>query len=183
MIRILATIALAVFTIGTPTISSAQAEVSDEHKLLHKEAGTWDATLKLFVPGADGSETKGVEVNEVVCGGTWVRSHFKAEMMGTKFEGIGMFSYNSEKKKYFGFWGDSTSSHPTTLEGEYDADSKTFTYQATSINPGTGEKMTNKHVIKWIDDSTRVFTIYTPDDEKMIEVNYKKRSGEGSSTR
>jgi hypothetical protein len=65
-------------------------QVSDEHKFLHKDVGTWDAVMKIFPQeGAAPVESKGSEKNELLPGGMWLISQFKGEVFGVPFTGVG----------------------------------------------------------------------------------------------
>ena len=87
-------------------------QVSDQHKLLHKDVGTWDAVLKIFPQeGADPIESKGTEKNELLPGGMWLISQFKGEVFGMPFTGVGTVGYDPVEKKYVGTWVDSISGY------------------------------------------------------------------------
>src|SRR5688500_16062582 len=61
-----------------------------EHDILKKDAGIWDATIQeMTEPGAPPKESKGVETNTLACGGLWLVTDFKGEMMGQPFQGHG----------------------------------------------------------------------------------------------
>ena len=65
-------------------------QVSDQHKFLHKDVGTWDATMRIFpMEGAEPVESKATETNELFQGGMWLVSRFKGEIFGAPFSGMG----------------------------------------------------------------------------------------------
>src|SRR5262245_54137582 len=74
-----------------------------EHARLKKLEGAWDAV----VTEQDGKKTKGEMHYKMVAGGLWLSGNFKGEHMGKPFEGVGLDSYDSAKKKYVGVWVDS----------------------------------------------------------------------------
>src|SRR5437868_5084077 len=61
----------------------------EAHKVLEKQAGTWDCAIKTFFQGPDGpaSESTGVEENKVVCDGLFLLTNFKCKMGDRDFEG------------------------------------------------------------------------------------------------
>ena len=71
-----------------PTLAVAQEPqlppASAEHKLLQKDSGTWDATVKVWpVPNAPQPlESKAVEKNELLPGGMWIVSRFDGDFGG-----------------------------------------------------------------------------------------------------
>lgn len=156
-------------------------QVSDEHKLLHKDVGTWDATMKIFPQeGAEPIESKGTEKNELLQGGMWLVSRFSGEIFGMPFSGMGTVGYDPIDKKYVGTWVDSISPHLTVLKGEYDAAKKTMTSIAEGRDFETGQVTQSKHITRFIDDNTRVFEIHAKEEggkeRKVLEIQYKRRA-------
>jgi hypothetical protein len=156
-------------------------QVSDEHKFLHKDVGTWDAVMKIFPQeGAAPVESKGSEKNELLPGGMWLISQFKGEVFGVPFTGVGTIGYDPIEKKYVGTWVDSISPHLTVMKGEYDAAKKTMTSIAEVRDFRTGEVTQSKHITRYIDDNTRTFEIHSKEggdkERKVMEIQYKRRA-------
>ncbi len=157
------------------------AEPTDEHKILARDAGTWDGTIKSYMGGPDAEPmvSKGTEVNTVLTGGLWVLSKFEGDFGGMKFEGRGQFGYDPNKKKYVGTWIDSLSPNLSVLEGTYDSKTKTMTFLGEGTS-AEGIKYTQKMVTTTKDDDNRVFTLYmkvgdSKDEVKFMEITYQKR--------
>ena len=156
-------------------------QVSDEHKLLHKDVGTWDATMKIWPQeGAEPIESKGTETNELLQGGMWLVSRFKGEIFGMPFSGMGTVGYDPIDKKYVGTWVDSISPHLTIMKGEYDAASKTMTSIAEGRDFETGQVTQSKHITRFTDENTRTFEIHAKEEggkeRKVMEIQYKRRT-------
>jgi hypothetical protein len=156
-------------------------QVSDEHKLLHKDVGTWDATMKIWPQeGAEPIESKGTEKNELLQGGMWLVSRFSGDIFGMPFSGIGTVGYDPIDKKYVGTWVDSISPHLTVLKGEYDAATKTMTSIAEGRDFQTGQVTQSKHITRFIDENTRTFEIHAKEEggneRKVMEIQYKRRA-------
>jgi hypothetical protein len=148
-----------------------------------KDVGTWDATIKSWTGGPDSqpSESKGVEVVKLMPGGLWQQNEFDGKFADMEFHGCGVTGYDPKKKKYVGTWVDSMSTDILSMEGEYDASTKTLTMYSKGTDPSGkayDAKMTSKHE----DDDTRVFTMFMKSDEtkgefiKMMEITYKRRA-------
>lgn len=156
-----------------PALVRAQAGFAPmkEHALLKKEAGTWTAKGKMWMPGAtEAMEFEGVEKNEMV-GDLWVATDFKGNFGGVEFHGHGRLGFNVDSKKYEGTWFDSMSPHTTKMTGTYDEASKTLTMHSTGKGP-QGEEMKGKNVVVYKDKDTRVMTMYSQDPnggDKMIK--------------
>jgi hypothetical protein len=165
-------------------LAPAQEEspaLTQEHKLLQKDVGTWDATVKLWpAPNAQPIESKAVEKNELLPGGLWLLSHFDGEFGGMKFSGFGTFGYDPVEKKYVGTWIDSMTPFLTTIKADYDPATKTMTGTGTGRDVATGKETTSKHVTRYLDDNNHVFEMYAPGPDgkefKLMEVSYKRRS-------
>jgi hypothetical protein len=153
-----------------------------EHQILAADAGTWDATIKSYMggPDAEPSLSKGVESNEVMTGGLWVLSRFEGSFGPAKFEGRGQFGYDPLKKKFVGTWIDSMSPSLSTLEGTYDAKTRTMTYVGDGYDPSGKIKFTQRLVTVTKEDGTRVFTMSMKfeggeAETKVMEITYTKR--------
>ena len=170
----------------TPMASPAQGppevKPTDEHKLLAKDVGVWDGTMKMFMEGPDGPATtsKGVETNTLMVGGLWVVSNYKGEFAGKPFEGSGVNGYDPRKKKFVGTWADSMTPELMLLEGTYDEAAKALTL----LSEGTGEDgkpVSMKMVSQYKGEDEKVFTLSVKNEEtegkwmKMMEIGYKRR--------
>ena len=166
--------------LSSAAVADAQVvQVTEQHKVFEAEVGTWDAQVTMFIPGvAEPMTSKGGEINESFAGGLWLISRFDMEFGGQEFKGRGQFGYDPVKKKYVGTWIDNMTSHLATLEGDYDASTKTMTMMMHSTGPD-GEPMVAKTISKMNEDGTRTYTMFQKEDGdewiKMMEVIYTKR--------
>lgn len=149
-----------------------------EHEMLKKDVGVWDATVESFMaPGAP-TISAGTETNTFI-GGFWLVSHFKSEMMGQPFEGLGTTGYDPAKKKYVGTWVDSWTPGLSTVEATYDDGAKTLTGWMAGPGPdGAASKLRETTV--WKSPDLRVFTLYGPKgpdgkEPTMLKITYKRR--------
>jgi hypothetical protein len=149
-----------------------------EHAMFKDDAGTWDAVVEVFIPGAPPSSSKGVESNVVGCGGLCLITDFKGDMMGTTFHGHGTTTYDVAKKKYVGSWTDSMSTGLATIEGTYDPAKKALTawFEGPDM---TGKVMKSRSVTEYKDKDTRVFSMYGPGPDGKealgMKITYKRR--------
>ena len=171
--------ALLVATVGT-AIAQPPFQASEEHKQIASEVGTWNATLHIWMTPDQQQplSSKGKEVNRLM-GPFWLVSDFTGNVAGAEFSGRGQFGYDPVGKKYIGTWIDTMTPYMASMEGDYDAETKTLTMVSTARDPMTGEIATSTNVTKFVDENTKVFTMYRggPDDEdrfKMMEIEYKR---------
>ena len=74
-----------------------------EHKVLAKLAGAWDAQVKFHGP-AGTAESKGTMKRAMIMGGRFLKEDFTGDMMGMKFQGMGIVGFDPAKKKYVSTW-------------------------------------------------------------------------------
>lgn len=110
----------------------------ENHKLLEHFVGTWDVATTMY-HGEEVMTSKGKSQGESVLGGRYVADHFEGEMMGMRFQGMGVTGYDNVKKKFVSGWIDNMSTGIFTHEGTYDAAKKEFTFTGSMPNPMGGE--------------------------------------------
>lgn len=108
-----------------------------EHEQLAADAGTWDATIKVWEPGgqSEPAVSKGVETNRRMPGGLWMLSEFHGQFGGVAFHGQGQTGYDPLKKKYVGTWVDSLSPSMMVMEGDLDPKTNTLVMHAKGTAP------------------------------------------------
>ena len=141
-----------------------------EHELLKKHEGTWDVTMKF-----GGMESKGTVTYKMGLGGMWLVGDLESELLGSKFYGKGMDSYDAASKKYVSYWFDSMGSRPVSMEGTYDKDKKTLTM--TGDGPGMDGKLQKyKSTSEMPDDNTTNFTMWMGDGkDPAFTIVYKRK--------
>lgn len=178
--------ALLVCALSVVALSEAQEAplgmpLSDQHKLLAKEAGVWDVQMKMWPmgPAGDVMEGKGVETNVLVCNGLWLRSEFRAEFVGVKFEGHGMIGYDPAKKKYSGTWVDNMNASLRTGMGNDNASGARVMWW-DAVDPATGQTVKERHVMSHNADGSRTFDMFRmgPDgaEIRMMTMTMTKRA-------
>jgi hypothetical protein len=140
-----------------------------EHEHFKKYVGTWEATMKM-----GGADSKGTSTYKMDLGGLWLSSTFEGEVFGTKFQGKGMDTYDTTKKKYVALWCDSMSTSPMIMEGAMD-DKKVLTLTGDSPGPD-GKPIKAKSVTEWKSDDHFVFHMYMGDvKEPAFTIEYKRK--------
>jgi hypothetical protein len=176
---------LAIIACGAPL--SAQdfpnPKPTEAHQLFANDVGTWDADINMYLQGPDAPATKykGVETNELVCGGLFSRSTFKSQMGDQEFEGHGLMGYDPRSQSYVGTWVDNLNAVPTQMNGKYDPLQKTFVVLSTVVD-GSGQELKQKQTTTNVDESTRTFAIFLLIDAggetqeiKLMDMTLKKR--------
>lgn len=163
---------------GMPSMEEMMkmGEPGENHKLLAKCVGTWDAVVKASNPMTGKTEeSKGTAVFTSILGGRFVQTHFNGEFMGTKFEGMGVYGYDNTDKKFTSSWMDTMSTSTMSGTGELSQDKKTLTW-TSSCNTPMG-KMQTKEVQTFVDDHSMTFVMYSIQggkENKEMEIVYTR---------
>ena len=171
-----------VVAVSFATTSCAQAPVAPvtkHHKLLHADVGTWNVDCKMWIsPEAEPVSFQGVEKNRLLEGGLWLVSEFTSQFGPQKYEGHGVFGYDTEKEKFVGIWIDSMQTSMSKSEGTYDPETKTMTMYSKAADPATGKMVDTKGVGKSIDDDHRHFEMFAKGADgkywKTMEMKYTR---------
>lgn len=155
-------------------------KASEQHKVLKKEVGAWDAAVKIWpVPGGEPLESTGVEKNHMLKGGLWLITRFDGKAPGMPFTGMGQFGYDPAEKKYVGNWVDTMTPYMMISKSDYDDETKTMSGVSETRDPITGEKYTAKMITRYNDDGTRVMEMHRTGEDgkewKVMEITYKRR--------
>ena len=165
---------------GMPSMEDMMkaAAPGENHAYLLKSCGTWDAVIKEFDPmtGKVASENKGKAVVTSILGGRFTQTSYTGSMMGTKFEGMGLYGYDNSEKKFTGIWCDTMGTSMMTSRGELSADKKVLTWASTMTMPD-GTKMETKEVQTMADDNNMSFSMFMKmgdKEAKMMEIVYTR---------
>ncbi len=145
-----------------------------EHKKLQPFVGDWTFTLKLWTgPGQSPAELTGTVERKWIMGGRFVQETVKGEYGGKSFEGMGLWGYDSARKKFTvvrvcGLCGTISNSLAT-----YSASGTRFECATEECCPLSGEKIKGRdEVILEGNDKivTNVFKTVDGKEVKAVEV-------------
>jgi Protein of unknown function (DUF1579) len=179
---------------GMPSADEMKAmmemsKTNENHKLLASMNGNWAYTVKMWMDGDTSKkpqESKGTAVRKSIMDGRFFSmdvngtmempdEHGKMKTMA--FHGMGTDGYDNAKKKFIGTWMDSMGTGMMNSEGDYDAATKTFTYNSEyMMMPGMNEKI--KEVLKLTDKDHMVFEYYETrggKEMKTMEIDYTRK--------
>jgi hypothetical protein len=183
MLRSYARLSLLIGTCLMPAVAGAQAPPTltpgPEHAVLKEDVGTWDASVEMMMPGMPpGPPSKGVETNLLSCNGLCLVTDFKGEMMGAPFQGHGVSTWDTAKKKYVGSWSDSMAPGLAVTEATWDAAKKTMNGMMEAPD-GQGGTAKMRSTVQYTADGKRVFSMFMagPDGKETptMRITYTKR--------
>lgn len=100
-----------------------QPQPAEQHRAILQGAGSWEGTMKMWMPGMPEQTTACKEEN-VAFGQFWLKSTFECDFMGMPYKGQGVTGYDPMKQKYVGTWYDNMSPFLAVMEGEEAAGGK-----------------------------------------------------------
>src|SRR5436305_12633347 len=163
------------------------AKLNENHKLLAGTTVTWGYTVKMWMdPNGKPTESTGTATRKAIMDGRYVSGEYtgKFKMPGPdgkvqemNFIGMSMDGYDNVKKKFVSGWVDSMGTGIMTMDGTYDAASKTFTYTGEyEMMPGMKEKV--RQLIKMPDNNHMAMEYYEDRGQgraKNMESNYTRK--------
>ncbi|HET6202752.1 MAG TPA: DUF1579 domain-containing protein [Planctomycetota bacterium] len=145
--------------------------VTENHKLLEPLVGEWTTNSKMWMdPAAPPMDMTGTASAKSIFGGRFVQSEHRGMFMGEESIGIATTGYDSQKKKFVGTYIENGSTSITTVEGTYDAATKTFTFSGQYDDPMEHASIPFR------------FTQKVGDREKILFEWYEKRGGKEAKT-
>src|SRR4051812_37297045 len=163
------------------------SKLNENHKLLASTAGTWSYTVKMWMdPSGKPTESTGTATRKAIMDGRYVSGEYtgKFKMPGADgkmkdmdFHGMSMDGYDNVKKKFVSGWIDNMGTGIMTMEGTYDAATKSITYTGEAeMMPGMKEKF--RQIMK-MTDATHMSLEYYEDrgqgEAKTMEITYTKK--------
>lgn len=146
---------------------------------LKAEEGVWDAEVELYVGPSDKQPIRktGVQTNRLVSRGNAIINDFR--YTDGSYEGTGMWGWDAYNNRYSGSWIDSDTHLVRQDVGYYDPDTRTFRWEADTIQPdGVTTRM---RIVQRFMGDKRSFQIdvmdaKTGDYRKLIFMTFTRRA-------
>lgn len=158
------------------------ATPGEMHKMLAKSDGDWSGQTTMWAEsGGEQIISKSEATNKMMFNGRYQMSTHKGDMMGMAFEGISILAYDNAKKKFVSSWIDNMGTGIMTMEGDWNASTKSIEFKGKMTDPTQTEKECNvREVFTFIDDNTEKMEMFGPDPRtgeefKTMEIIYKRK--------
>ncbi len=154
------------------------AQPGAQHAEIAKFAGTWHGKVSHYMaPGQPAHMSEGTMVNTMVLDGRWLDQQWTGDMMGQPFKGIGYWGYDNAKKEFVGMWTDTLSTSWSTMKGQYDPATKSYTLTGTMDSPMGPTPMREVTTVKDADHHN--FDMYMPGPDgkevKVMSIEYTRK--------
>lgn len=152
----------------------------EQHKMLASQNGKWEGKVTMWMtPGAPPTKSKGTVVNRMILGGRYQEGTFTGTFNGMPFEGKSIVGYDNAKKVFISSWIDNMGTGIMTVEGPWDAATKSITFTGEMHDPMTGKKCKLREIMTFVDDKTQKMEMYntmpgTP-EYKSMEIVYTRK--------
>lgn len=150
------------------------------HKILEPLAGTWKASVKMWMqPGAKAEESTGTSNNTWIHGGRFLKQEYEGMWAGQSFEGLGYMGYDNLREEFQSIWLDNMMTGIMKNSGTYDPKTKTISSSGTFSCPMTGEKERwFRTELKIVSNDKHTYTSYGKDPSgkefKEMEITYTR---------
>jgi hypothetical protein len=157
------------------------AQSGEEHKLLEKLAGEWNAETKMWMsPGADPMILPGKCGARMVLGGRFLYGEYSIDTEQLKGEGLFVMGFDRRYDKFTYLHFDTWGTYSVSASGTYDEETHSITMYGEDFDPVMGHTQKYNFVIYFNFDDTWKFELFSLDEVhtqgaepfKMVEVNY-----------
>ncbi len=150
------------------------------HEHLKQMAGQWDGVCSFYMaPGAPPQASKSTMTSELMLAGRFLRQHYKGNVAGMPFEGIGYLGYDNFKKKYTSIWIDSMSTGIYSELGSCDESGKVLTMSGMLDDCTIGKSVKSQSVLTIVGKDKQTFVMSKPGPDgkmfKHMEIVYTRR--------
>jgi Protein of unknown function (DUF1579) len=150
---------------------------TDEHKRLHKLAGTWEGEETMSAsPWGPGGKARGRSVMKLECDGFFVSQDYLQQKDGQiSYRGHGLFGYDAGQKRFAWYWVDSMGQVPPAPSwGGWQGDTLTFSVESPQ---GTG-----RYTFAFQGNDRHQFTIENSFDggktwQTFMTADYRRQGG------
>jgi len=157
----------------------AYATPGDAHKTMANLVGTWDATVKSYMPGAPATEQKSTSTFESVMDGRYIMEKADGNFQGMPFHGMGIYGYDNGEKHYVSTWVDNMGTGMMSGTGTSDDGGKTINWVQKGFDPMSGKEMSFRSVMHMMSADQYHFEMFGADptgkEMKMMEITYDRK--------
>ena len=159
------------------------ARPGEEHKLLEKLAGEWDAETKMWMtPGADAMILPGRFSAKMVLGGRFLHGEYSIDTGQLTGEGLFVMGFDRRSEKFTYIHFDTWGTYWISATGTYDEDTRSITMYGEDLDPVTGNTQKYNFAFHFNADDQWQFELFSLDEAytqgaepfKMVEVNYTR---------
>jgi hypothetical protein len=133
---------------------------TEQHKALNALVGDFDETVEVHLGPGEPMRVHGSSKGQWIMGGRFVKLEGTADAdEQLKGDRLVIYGYDPAATKYTLWQVESSSLSSTSATGDYDAATKTFTFDGTRSGPG-GAPLAFRWVLKVADDGSMAQTIF-----------------------
>lgn len=149
----------------------AKMQPGDHHKHLNVMLGTWEGSIKFWMaPDAEAGESTGSVHREWDMDERFLIEHVEGSTEGfPPFKGLGIVGYNTVENRYESVWIENMATYISFMTGSYDANKKTFTFTGDMLDPMTGKRQKQRHIVDVSDPNKQTMVGYSTSEGKEFK--------------
>ena len=155
----------------------AKMQPGEHHRRLDVMTGTWEGIVKFRMSAEEPwQETTGKAERKWELDGRFLIEHVSgpAFMPGmSEFKGMGITGYNTVENRYESVWIENMATYMGFTTGTYDAAKKTLTFSGDMLDPVSGKRLKQRHVMDLSDPKKETATGYCTGADGKEFVNFE----------
>lgn len=164
----------------TPHEWASLSQPSSAHDLLQQFVGEWSVKLTFWSsPGAQGQSSHGHSSIAWMLGRRFVQEHFKGQILGESFEGLGIIGYDNGAREFKTLWLDSLNTAMTVATGRYVSHTQTLELESELYDPLRSGVKVVRSTLRFTSPDSYVFTMHdeSPDGKSFtsLEMVYARK--------
>ncbi len=149
------------------------------HKMIASANGEWSGAITMWMDAkTPPTQSTGTVTNEMIMGGRYQLSKTTCMMMGMPFEGMSLLGYDNAKKIFTSTWIDNFGTGTMTLEGTWNAATRSIEFKGKAVDPMTGKDMAVKELVKFTDNDNQEMQMYemrNGTEIKTMEIKFTRK--------
>ena len=147
------------------------------HARLARMAGAWKAVTRDSSGPGKPRVSVGTAKMSMILGGRFLVHEFKGISNGKSFEGMGVSGYDNIRQKYVDIWMDDMMTSITSMEGEWNEDTRTLESVGEALMPN-GQRVKMRSLSRDVSDDEVFFEMFVTGpkgkEKKVFEITYTR---------
>lgn len=149
------------------------------HKMIAAANGEWSGAITMWMDAkTPPTQSTGTVTNEMIMGGRYQLAKTTGIMMGMPFEAMSLLGYDNAKKIFTSTWIDNFGTGTMTLEGTWNAPTRSIEFKGKAVDPMTGKDMDVRELVKFTDNDNQEMQMYerrNSTEIKTMEIKFSRK--------
>jgi hypothetical protein len=155
---------------------------SEGHKLLNTLQGTWKTrSIWHMTPEDPGEKSSATAQRTWILGGRFLKEEYRDFHPKAPFRGLGILGFDNVMKVYESTWVDTMTTATWRATGNYNAETKTFSFTGSGSCPIEGGKKETESELEIVNEDKNIYRMYStsPEGKRFLtlEIEYTRVKG------